>query len=84
MKPIEFPEFNTTFAKNQPEYLPLPAHVDKEEGIVTTCWRLNYIERLKILFGGKMYLSTMTFNKPLQPQLLLVGNPIATYNKNKK
>lgn len=76
MKPIEFPGFNITFAKDQPEYLPLPAHINKEEGIVTTCWNLSFLERIKILLGGKFYIRVLTFNKPLQPILPLVENPI--------
>lgn len=38
MTPIEFPEHNVVFAKDQPEYLPLPAH--KSNGVtgeVTSC-----------------------------------------------
>lgn len=31
MTPIEFPEHNVVFAKDQPEYLPLPAH--KSNGV---------------------------------------------------
>lgn len=76
MKPIKFPGFNVTFAENQPQYLPLPAHINKEDGIVTTSWDLSWKERLKILFGTNLYLQTMTFNKPLQPIFLSVENPI--------
>ena len=76
MKPIEFPGFNATFAKDQPEYLPLPAHINKEEGVVTTSWDLSWKERFKILFGANLYLQTMTFNKPLQPILPSVENPL--------
>lgn len=80
MKPIEFHGHNVIFAKNQPEYQPLPAHIDREKSIVTSCWALSYIERLKILLNGKFYLRTMTFNKPLQPILPMVENPLEEYN----
>lgn len=66
MKPIKFKEQNCTFAEGQPQYLNLPAyrHISGE---VITCWRFSFLERLRILFKGKMWHSTMTFNKPLQP-----------------
>jgi hypothetical protein len=68
MKPIEFEYSNRIFAKDQPEYLPLPAHVTTD-GVVTSCWRLTLGERIKVLFTGRIFWSTMTFNQPLQPQL---------------
>jgi len=75
MKIIRFPECNCVFAEDQPEYLPLPAHKD-EEGIVTCCWGPGFIERLKILVFGRIYLQTMTFNKPLQPLKMTANNPL--------
>jgi hypothetical protein len=69
MKPISFAHSNTTFGTNQPQYKPLPAHVDKD-GIVTTCWTLNFWERLCVLFGSPVYISQMTFHQALQPQLV--------------
>ena len=71
MKPIEFLGCNCVYAKDQPEYIPLPAHKSKE-GEVTTCWKLSLKERLTVLFKGKLYLSVLTFNKPLQPLKLTV------------
>lgn len=68
MKPIEFPEQNIVFAKDQPEYLPLPAfRNDSPEGEVISCWQLSFSERLRILFTGKLWVSLMSFNKPLTP-----------------
>jgi hypothetical protein len=78
MKAIEFPEVTCVFAKDQPEYLPLPVHLDKENcGMVTSCYELTLKERLKILFGANVWLQIMTFNKPLQPQLITVEKPPA-------
>jgi hypothetical protein len=73
MRPIEFEGQTTVFAKNQPEYNPLPAHV--QSGIVTCCWRLNWFERLQVLFRGRIWHRVMTFNQPLQPQLLGTERP---------
>lgn len=75
MKPTIFDGSNTEFAKNQPEYLPLPAHYS-DEGIVTTCWQMTLSERVRVLFTGCMWLQTLTFKKPLQPQKLSAERPI--------
>jgi len=70
MKPIEFAEANVVLAKDQPQYLPLPVWMDESDskGRVVSCWRFSFIERLRILFGGKLWLSVLTFNERLQPQ----------------
>ena len=75
MTPIKFIGCNVIFAKDQPEYLPLIAHRDKE-GCVTTCWELTFYERILVLFKGVLYLQTLTFNNNLQPQKPSVWNPI--------
>ena len=66
MKPIKTKDTNIVIAENQPEYLPLPAHISSD-GIVTTCWKFNLKDRIKALFLGHIYLSILTFGKPLQP-----------------
>lgn len=66
MKPTEFKEQNVIFAKDQPEYQPLPALRD-DTGAVVTCWKLSLKERLKLLFTGKIWHCAQTFNNPLQP-----------------
>lgn len=63
-----------TFAKHQPEYLPLPAIVCTD-GTVISRWRLSLRERLRVLFRGSIYLHQLTFGKKLQPQLLCVEKP---------
>lgn len=73
---IKFPEHNVVFAENQPEYLPLPAYKhNDQEGTIICCWQLTLKERLKLLFTGKLWHSVLTFNNPLQPQLLAVDKP---------
>ena len=66
MKPIDLKNFNTVIAKDQPEYISLPAHASAD-GVITTCWELTFLERIKVLFFGLIYLQVMTFGKPLQP-----------------
>lgn len=69
MKPIHYSEVNVVLAKDQPEYLQLPAHTaGGDEGIITSCWKLTFTERLKILWSGKFWLQQMTFGHLLQPQ----------------
>lgn len=74
MKPVA-PEHRcgysqVVFAKDQPEYIPLPANFNGVE--VETKWRLTWRERLSVLFRGSIYLSLLTFGKPLQPIRLSV------------
>ena len=66
MKPVEFEGQNAIYGSGQPEYLPLPAHRDKD-GTVTTCWELTPEELEEVKKSGKIWLSQMTFNRPLQP-----------------
>jgi hypothetical protein len=73
MKPIEFEHQNTVYAKDQPEYQPLPAlKIDGPTGEIISCWKLSFKERIKILFTGKVWLSLMSFNNPLTPSYLSV------------
>lgn len=76
MRPVEFPGCNTTFAKDQPPYLPLPACKGHgPRGMVTTCWRLSWRERLRVLLTGAVWAQQLTFREPLQPQLLRTTRP---------
>ncbi len=59
------------FAKDQPEYIPLPANTDGHS--VETKWKLSWRERLTVLFRGNVYLSLLTFGNPLQPIRLTVN-----------
>jgi len=75
MKPIEFDNQNVVFAQDQPEYQPLPAF-RQDDGHIVCCWRLTWRERWAVLFKGVIWHSVLTFNNPLQPQMLMVDNPI--------
>lgn len=82
MEPIRFEGWNTAFAEDQPEYLPLPGHMRHgDEGEFISCWKLTFLERLKVLFLGRFYFSTWTFNQPLQPQRPSVENPLTEDEK---
>lgn len=85
MKPIAFSEANTVFATGQKEYLPLPAyqHKDNWKG-VSSCWGLSLMERIKILFTGKVWVSMPTFGDPLTPIKLSINKPDFNDNSTQK
>jgi len=64
MIPISFKEQNFIYAKDQPEYLPLPAYRTKD-GHVGAYHEKNVL---------KCYL-LVTFEKPLQPQKVDADSP---------
>ena len=74
MKAIEFTGCNAIYAEGQPEYLNLPVH-KAEDGLITTCWELSFIDRIKVVLKGKVFLQVLTFNKPLQPLRMLSRKP---------
>ena len=73
MRPVTFPGSNLTIAKNQPQYLPMPARMESDyatSGRLTFCWGLTWRERLAVLLHGRIWHEVLTFNQPLQPQYL--------------
>lgn len=74
---VEFPEQTTEIAKNQPEYRMMPAYKydNDPEGRIVCCWKFSLRDRLKILFTGKIWHQVLTFNKKLQPQLIVTDKP---------
>ena len=71
MKAKNFKYQTSIYAKDQPEYLPLPAiKIEGSEGYVVFCMGLSFWERIRILFLGEVWVSLMTFNKPLTPSFL--------------
>jgi hypothetical protein len=73
MRPVKFNYANATFAKDQPEYEPLPAYTDGNQ--VFSCWSLTWRERLHVLLHGVVWFRVMTFGAPLQPQRPQVFSP---------
>jgi hypothetical protein len=62
-------------AKDQPEYLPLPAVYIEEPGRFVTRWRLSDEERQKVVEGGDVILTQLTFGNPFHPVNLQVCHP---------
>ena len=77
MRIIQFPEQTTIYAKDQSEYLELPAHVFKNspDGRIACCWELTLMDRLKVLFSGVIWHEVLTFGQSLQPQKLSTDKP---------
>ena len=66
MKPEKFKECNVVYGEGQKEYLPLPA-LRFDDGTVVMCWKLSWKELFKVVFSRKVWVSLLTFNRPLQP-----------------
>jgi hypothetical protein len=79
MKLIEFEEQSVVIAKDQPEYLPLPAFqfANDPSGRIAFCWQFSWRERLRLLFSGKLWHTVLTFHQPLQPVMLMLDRPFA-------
>ncbi len=89
MKLIPFPEQTVVIAKDQPQYLPFPAYQFKDtDGRIAACWQLTWRERFTVFWHGLIWQQVLTFNQPLQPQLLSADKPnmpiraLATGGKN--
>lgn len=66
MKAIEFEQHNVVFAKDQKEYLPLPAYA-QNNGLVTFCMELDECELEVIKKTKILKLTVLTFGRPAQP-----------------
>jgi len=74
MKPVKFKHQNVVFAEDQPKYGSLPAlKIEGQEGYVVSCWKMSLKERVNVLFTGKVWLSLMSFNRPLTPSCMSVN-----------
>ena len=73
MTPVAFKGANIIMGAQQAQdYEPLPAH-KSPEGVITTCWLPSDAERKALAEGAPIFLMIHTFNHPLQPVLLQVG-----------
>jgi hypothetical protein len=74
MELITFPEQNATIAKHQPEFRPIPAHINPV-GVVTFCWKLSPDELERVLVTGCIWHQVHTGGVGLQPVLLSAIKP---------
>lgn len=81
MKPIDFPQSTKVLQKpstmSDKECSPL--HVWSDGKQCVSCWKPSFIERLKVLFTGKIWLGVMSGNT--QPPVFVVGNNIFVKNR---
>lgn len=66
MIPVKFPEVNAIFGEVQPQYEPLPVLLFSD-GQAVSCWQLSKEEKARVAETGQIWLSQLTFNRPLQP-----------------
>jgi hypothetical protein len=72
MSPIEFTGVNVIYAKDQPEYLPLPV-MKLQDGTVISCWQVTDEDLERIIKTRQVFVSQLTFNTPLQPLNVVTG-----------
>ena len=65
------------YAKDQPEYIPLPC-LKEDDGVITIRWKLSWRERWLIFRNGCLWHQVNTFNEPLQPIKLSAVCPLPT------
>ncbi len=67
MKPIKFEDTCKDFGKDQPEYKTLPVLIvqDDQGQVFTSCWKLSFWERIKMIFSGKIYLGILGGQPPV-------------------
>ena len=75
MKAIKFKQSDIEIAKDQDQYITLPAHIGRD-GVVTSCWSLSRKERVKVLLSGRLFLQVYAFGSPLQPLKMSIDNPL--------
>lgn len=66
-------EFEVVYAKDQPEYDPLP--VLRTENTLLTRWKLDDRERAHIAAGGDIFIGVMHFGGRLQPMCPMAVEP---------
>jgi hypothetical protein len=76
MKPIDFPQSIKVLQKpskmTDKECLPLPVWSDGKKCV--SCWKPSFIERLKILFTGKVWLGVVS--GATQPPVFVSGEAV--------
>ena len=75
MSPVLAPEFvnsEVVYAKDQPQYKPLPV-LRRDDGVLLSRWKLTDEAPQAIANGADLFLFNWTFNQPLQPVAIEVG-----------
>lgn len=69
----EFKDKEVVYAKDQAQYKPLPV-LRNPDGVLLSRWQLSDWERAAIAAGADLYLYNWTFNQPLQPVMMEIGD----------
>jgi len=77
MEAISFEEANIILGEGQPQYVPLPAHIDREDSAtpMTCCFKLSPEEIEEIQKTGVIWLRQLTFGTPFHPIWLGTNKP---------
>jgi len=82
MKPVapvlpRYPDVPVTeFAKDQSQYITLPALVGFGRSVkVTTRWELSFWELWRVFWSGEIWIQVLTFGELLQPIKILTKEP---------
>lgn len=86
MTAIEFPEQTLVLAKDQPEYIPLPVHIDPDDTMfpVTACFKLNEQELKEVAETGMLWLTQCTFGRNFHPVRISTAKPTFRTGFNKE
>jgi hypothetical protein len=81
MKSIKFEEANTVYGKDSHGNVAMYAlKFETPKGQVISCWELSSKERWRILLTGKLWMMTLSQNKPI-PATFLSSNRKDYYGK---
>ena len=75
MTPVTFDQANVVFAKDQPEYLQLPALV--QDNSVISCWEFSAEDLAELNKNKRLWVTVLTFGDSLQPLGFSLSPPFA-------
>lgn len=62
MRPIKFTEMNCVFQKENSEKNELPVYMDEDQ--IVSCWKLSFMDRVKAVIFGRVWMSTSGNEQP--------------------
>ena len=74
---VKFSQQTHTLAENQPEYTPLPVHIDQTDQNVpmTCCFELSDEEIAEIVATKRIWHTQLTFGNAFQPIMMTTRSP---------
>jgi hypothetical protein len=84
MQPVDFPQRTHILGEGQPQYVPLPVHIDQNSDAtpMTFCCEVSDEEIAEIVATKKIWFTKSTFGKPFQPVYLTTKNPFDALAKS--